>query len=232
MKKILIIASILCFTSGAHARGSTITLQIIMDDSGVLLDSEVGDKYKHEKLLPHIKLLVRRREFAHAHIDVISTSRARTIWSGSPLDLKRKPRRALNLVNSIKATPESCNNLPGAFDELTSNLKALKRQGFKSAHVIVFSSLIHTPRPCDATTEISLPQSPPVNGNINGALISSELVSSISFYWVAHLQKRIWEEFLEPTFNWASLNNVPMTLLDVERSKYSLQQGLNFGGRK
>jgi hypothetical protein len=225
MKHLLLLIIVFCFTPNVFARGTHTTIQIIMDDSGVLIDAKEADRYKLV-LLSHIKGLVRKREFARAHIDVISTSIGRTIWSGAPSDLKRKPQRALELVNSIKSAPENCNNLPGAFVELTSNLTALERQGFTKAHVIVFSSLIHTPRPCDKTTSIILPQAPPVKGNINGALSSFKSVRSIKFYWVSPHQKRVWEEFLEPTFTWALLSSVPMTFMDIERSKFSLEQGL------
>lgn len=231
MKNTLIIILILCFTSSAFAKGSHTTIQIIMDDSGVLIDAEASYRYKLT-LLSHIKKLVRKREFAHAHIDVISTSIGRTIWSGVPTDLKRKPERALALVNAIKSIPENCNNLPGAFVELASNLKALERQGFTKSHVIVFSSLIHTPRPCDETTDIILPQTPPVEGNINSALSSSKLVHSLHLYWISPHQMRVWKEFLEPTFNWAALNNIPMVFLDIERSKFSLENGLKLEVQK
>jgi len=226
MKNIYIIILVLCFTPCAFAKNYQTTIQIIMDDSGVLIEPIEADRYKLQ-ILSHIKKLVRKREFANAHIDVISTSIGRTIWSGVPMDLKRKPARALALVNAIKTIPENCNNLPDSFIELASNLKALKRQNFTKAHVIIFSSLIHTPRPCGDTTKIILPQSPPVEVNINGALISSNIVRSISFYWISPHQKRIWEEFLQPTFNLASMNKISMTFQDIERSKFSLEKGLN-----
>ena len=178
-------------------------------------------------LLSHLKKLVRKRDFSRAHIDVISTSVGRTIWSGTPSDLKRKPQRSLALINRIKAVSENCNNLPGAFVELTSNLAALEREGFTKAHVIVFSSLIHTPRPCDQTTQIILPQAPPLEANINGALSFSKILRSINFYWVSPHQKNVWEEFLEPTFMAASLNKISIRFMDIERSKFSLEQRLN-----
>lgn len=116
--------------------------------------------------------------------------------------------------------------------ELAGNLKALERQEFTKSHVIVFSSLIHTPRPCDTTTQVILPQVPPVEGNINASLTSSKTVHSISMYWVSPHQMRVWGDFLEPTFNWALNKNIPMTLMDIERSKFSLQQGLKLEKNK
>jgi len=225
MKYLLIGLMIYCSCTGAFARGSSTTIQIIIDDSGVLVDSQNADKYKLV-LLGHLKQLTRKREFGAAHIDVISTSIGRTVWSGAVSDLKRKPARALALIESIKTNIESCNNLPASFAELKSNLTALERQSFTKAHVIVFSSLIHTPRPCDKTTSITLPQVPPVEGNINGALSSSEIVRSINFYWVSPHQKSVWEEFLKPTFMWALQVGTNMTFKDIERSKFSLEKGL------
>jgi len=231
MKYLLIGLMIFSSCTGAFARGSSTTIQLIIDDSGVLVDSQNADKYKLV-LLGHLKRLTRKREFATAHIDVISTSIGRTVWSGTPSDLKRKPARAIALIESIKTNLESCNNLPASFAELKSNLIALERQSFNKAHVIVFSSLIHTPRPCDKTTKIVLPQVPPVKGNINAALASSKIVRSINFYWISPHQKSVWEEFLTPTFIWAFQSDANMTFKDIERSKFSLEKGLELEVRK
>lgn len=233
MKRILvgIATTALCFSSMAFARGSSTTIQLIIDDSGVLIEAEIAYQYKLA-LLGHLKQLTRKRELANAHIDVISTSLGRTIWSGTPSDLKRKPERALKLVDSIKANPSNCNNLPGSFVELESNLTSLKRRKFNTAHVVVFSSLIHTPRPCKKKMSIVLPQMPPAQGNINSALSSSSMVRSINYYWVSPHQKRVWEEFLKPTFDWALLKGINMTFMDIERSKFSLEKGLELEVRE
>ena len=226
MKTTISLLIILCFSMPVMARGTHTTIQLIIDDSGVLIVPADADKYKL-LLLSHLKGLTRKREFARAHIDVISTSIGRTIWSGVPSDLKRKPERALELVNAIKSNPENCNNLPGAFMELASNINALERQGFTNTHVIVFSSLIHTPRPCSEATTITLPQPPPLEGDINQTLSAYASIHSISFYWASPHQKHVWEEFLEPSFNSAKQRSIPMNLMDIERSKFSLRNGLN-----
>lgn len=231
MRHLLTLILILCFTPDVFAKNSQTTIQIIFDDSGVLIEAENADQYKI-LLLSHIRKLVRKRKFANSHIDVISSSIGRTIWSGVPMDLKRKPARALALIEAIKTKSENCNNLPASFQELSSNLRALKRQGYKEAHVIVFSSLIHTPRPCDKTSQIILPQTPPQEGNINSAISSLAIVRSINFFWISPHQMRVWEEFLKPTFNWAALNNIPFKFLDIERSKFSLERGLKLGVTK
>jgi len=184
------------------------------------------------QLLSHLKQLTRKREFSRAHIDIISTSIGRTVWSGMPSDLKRKPVRALALVNAIKANAENCNNLSGSFNELASNLRALKRQGITKSYIIVFSSLIYTPRPCGDTTTITLPQLPPVQGDINKALTSFEGTRSIDFYWAWPHQMRGREEFLIPTLIWAAQHNATFNIRDIERSKFSLRKCLNLEVRK
>jgi len=221
----------LCISLNAFAKGTNTTIQIIMDDSGVLINPVEADQYKMQ-LLSHLKKLTRKREFSRAHIDVISNSIGRTVWSGTPSDLKRKPVRALALVNAIKSIPENCNNLSGSFNELASNLRALKRQGFTKAHVIVFSSLIYTPRPCGDTTSITLPQLPPVKGDINKALTSFDGIRSIDFYWASPHQMRGWEEFLIPTLIWAAQHKTTFNIRDIERSKFSLRKSLNLETRK
>jgi len=231
MNKIIILIIFMAFTPCAHAKGTNITIQIIMDDSGVLINPSEADQYKMQFLL-HIKRLVRKRKFSTAHIDVISSSIGRTVWSGTPSDLKRKAARALALVNAVKSIPQNCNNLSGAFNELASNLRALKRQGYRAAHVIVFSSLIHTPRPCTKTTKITLPQLPPVKGNINKALTSFKGIRSIDFYWVSPHQMLGWEEFLSPTLLWADQHDTRFNLRDIERSKFSLQRALKLEAPK
>ena len=91
--------------------------------------------------------LTRKRREATAHIDVISTSYGRTVWSGTPQDLKRRHEQQQELIDKIASDDKRCNNLPGAFDELKSNMAALERRGVHEVHALVFSSLIHTPRP-------------------------------------------------------------------------------------
>ncbi len=138
MKYLSILILVFCFASTATAKGTNTTIQVIMDDSGVLISPAEADQYKMQ-LLSHLKKLTRKRQYSRAHIDVISSSIGRTVWSGTPSDLKRKPARALALVNAIKSVPENCNNLAGSFNELASNLRALKRQGFTKAYILVFS---------------------------------------------------------------------------------------------
>ena len=231
MNTSIVLFTIFCISASAFAKDTQTTIQIIMDDSGVLINPVEADQYKMQ-LLSHLKQLTRKRQFSRAHIDVINTSIGRTIWSGTPSDLKRKAKHTQSLVDSVKTNPANCNNLSGSFIELASNLRALKRQGFIKAHVIVFSSLIDTPRPCNEITSITLPQTPPVQGDINQALSSFKGMQSISFYWVSPHQMRVWEDFLAPTFKWAVANHISISITDIERSKFLLSKSLNLEPRK
>lgn len=139
------------------------------------------------------------------------------------MTIRRYPDRAQNLVEAIKSEDTRCNNLPGAFKELRSNVQQLERSGVDEVHVIVFSSLIDTPRPCPENLKITLPQTPPVDGDIVGVLTGSPSIRSIAFYWISPHQKRVWEEFLQPVFNHAKTTGLQIEFLDVERSKPALQ---------
>jgi hypothetical protein len=212
-------------STNVQAAEATTAIEILMDDSGVLQSPKEASPYEMA-LLAHIKKLARRRSAAKAHIDVISTSYGRTVWTGTPQDLKRNGERAQDLVGKIAFGKERCNNLPGAFDELKSNIAALERDGYTDVHVLVFSSLIHTPRPCGDMKTIALPQLPPVEGNINGALIGSKALRSITFYWISPHQRAVWEEFLAPALAWASLNGVRYDLFDEVRTRSALREGI------
>ncbi len=199
-----------------------IAIELIVDESGVLLDAGSAQTTKM-MLLAHLKALATKRAGAHARVNVISTSLGRTVWSGTPLELRRDPIRAQALVDAIAADPARCNNLPGAFAELKSNLAQHEREGVHGVQVVVFSSLVDTPRPCSEVTHITLPQMPPAGGDINGALSGPANLRSVAFYWVSPHQKRVWEEFLEPSFEELRARGVPVTFLDVERSLSALR---------
>ena len=219
--KTLILSFLLIVSIPAFAQ-ERIALELIIDDSGVLLEAQETHSYKL-MLLAHLKALATRRDSANARIEVISTSLGRTVWSGTPLSLRRDPARAQELVEAVTADPARCNALPGAFRELQSNLAQLERVGVEAVHIIVFSSLIHTPRPCADVTEITLPQLPPTDGDIPGAFAASTHISSVSFFWVSPHQKFVWEGFLEGAFTSLRQNGARVRFLDVERSKEALR---------
>lgn len=199
-----------------------IAIELLIDDSGVLLDADPAQSHKL-LLLSHLKALSTKRAGANAKVEVISTSYGRTVWSGTPLAIRRDPARAQELVDAIASDPGRCNNLPGAFAELRSNLAQLDREGVNTVHIIVFSSLVHTPRPCDQVRNITLPQLPPAEGDIAGALASSPNVRSVSFFWVSPHQRIVWEQFLNPTFAALRTGGTRVSFLDVERSKAALR---------
>jgi len=217
-----LILTVLLIVSVPSFAQERIALELLIDDSGVLLEAQEANQYKL-MLLAHLKALATRREGAQARIEVISTALGRTIWSGTPLSLRRDPARAIELVEAVKADPARCNALPGAFRELQSNLAQLERDGVSEIHIIVFSSLIHTPRPCADVTQITLPQLPPTEGDIPGAFAASTPIRSVSFFWVSPHQKFVWEGFLESAFVALRQTGARVTFLVVERSKDALR---------
>lgn len=198
-----------------------IAIELLIDDSGVLLEADAAQSHKL-LLLSHLKALATKRSGANAKVEVISTSYGRTVWSGTPLAIRRDPARAQELVDAVTADPGRCNNLPGAFAELRSNLAQLEREGVNAVHIIVFSSLVHTKRPCADLTTITLPQLPPAEGDIAGALTSAQNIRSVSFYWVSPHQRIVWEQFLSPAFTTLRSNGARVSFFDVERSKSAL----------
>lgn len=219
--KALLFSLLVAVSTPAFAQ-ERIAIELLIDDSGVLLDADAAQAHKL-LLLSHLKALATKRAGANARVEVISTSYGRTVWSGTPLSIRRDPVRAQELVDAVAADPGRCNNLPGAFAELRSNLAQLDREGAETVHVVVFSSLVHTPRPCDQVRNITLPQLPPAEGDIAGALASSPNVRSVSFYWVSPHQRFVWEQFLNPAFTALRDSGARVSLFDVERSKSALR---------
>lgn len=229
MKALILIAGLLVCSGVYAAKPTEITVQLIIDDSGVLLEGPLAQTNKL-KLLGHLKALLKKRSFSQARLEVISTSKGRTVWSGSLRDLKARAVRQKDLVEAIQAQKNRCNNLGGAFEELKANLQSLERQGVNTAYVIVFSSLIETPSPCHGLEQITLPQEPPVQAQINQALTASEIVKDLRFYWVSPHQLKLWQDYLSPSFAWANKRAVPMMMLDINRSAPALDHALNLGG--
>lgn len=200
-----------------------IAIQVLLDDSGVLMESEQAYEQKLA-LLGHLRSMSRQRRFAQARIDVISTSRGRGVWIGTPLDLKGGPKTDALVQHSV-SHPTHCNNLPAAFSELQMNIEHLEQQGFKNIYIIVFSSLIHTPSPCEPSMQITLPQLPPEAGIVE-VLTSSDAIQSVAFYWVDHNQRRIWGEFLEPVSVHLGERQAKFGFFDIENTVYELSSGL------
>lgn len=219
MKAILL--SVLVALSTPVLAQERIAVELLIDDSGVLLDADAAQSHKL-LLLSHVKALATKRSGANAKVEVISTSYGRTVWSGTPLAIRRDPQRAQELVDAVKADPGRCNNLPGAFAELRSNFEQLDREGVTSVHVVVFSSLVHTPRPCNQLTAITLPQLPPTEGDIASVLGGLPHVRSVSFFWVSPHQRIVWEQFLTPSFTTLRQGGARVSFFDVERSKSAL----------
>ena len=219
--KALLLSLLLVALSTPVLAQERIAIELLIDDSGVLLEAEAAQSHKL-LLLSHVKALATKRAGANATIEVISTAYGRTVWSGTPLAVRRDPGRAQALVDAIASDPGRCNNLPGAFAELRSNLAQLEREGVNAVHIIVFSSLVHTPRPCDQVQRITLPQLPPAEGDIAGVLAGLPNVRSVSFFWVLPHQRIVWEQFLTPAFTALRNSGARVSFFDVERSKSAL----------
>ena len=218
--KLLLLSILVALSTPALAQ-ERIAIELLIDDSGVLLEAQEAQSHKL-LLLSHLKALSSKRSGANAKVEVISTAYGRTVWSGTPLVIRRDPARAQELVDAVSADPGRCNNLPGAFAELRSNLAQLEREGVTSVHVVVFSSLVHTPRPCADLKTITLPQLPPTEGDIAGVLAGLPHVRSLSFFWVSPHQRIVWEQFLNPTFTVLRNGGTQVSVFDVERSKSAL----------
>ncbi|MCB9987719.1 MAG: hypothetical protein H6868_00095 [Rhodospirillales bacterium] len=206
----------------AAAAEPRVAIEVIVDDSGVLSQPKKADEYKLQ-LLGHLKELRKKRRFAKARIDVISSSYGRSVWIGTPSDLKGP--RAAPLVDAVKVRSENCNNLPGAFAELDTNLQILKSRGYDEIHVYLFSSLIHTPVPCSKESTITLPQLPPPF-DINDVLTSSDAIRTVAVYWVNPHQKRPWLDHLQTTAQWLNAKGGRFALMDIENTKYQLNSRL------
>lgn len=199
-----------------------LAIEVIIDDSGTLTEPEKAQAFKLQ-LFAHLQNLRKKRRYASARIEVISTAYGRSVWIGTPRDLKGS--RASTLVPKIEAHADYCNNLPGAFSELETSLADLEQRGYEEIWVIVFSSLIDTPRPCRDNMSIELPQLPPPL-DFARILTQSPAVRKIAFYWVNPFQKRPWFETLEPVRGWAGARGTSFSLYDIENSIYELKNGL------
>ena len=193
-----------------------------MDDSGVLTDAAEAEKYKLS-MLGHLKALNNIRRFSQARIDVISTAYGRSMWIGSPRDLNSP--RAAELLDYIQPKLDQCNNLEGAFKALEANLEQLERQGYKEVYVLVFSSLIDTPRPCNGVVNLKLPQLPPPL-DLNAILTDRESLKAVNFFWVNPHQRAVWNEFLSPSIDHSSQNGIPFGLFDIENTRFELEVGI------
>lgn len=204
------------------AQSREIAFEIVMDDSGVLTDAAEAEKYKLS-MLGHLKALNNIRRFSQARIDVISTAYGRSMWIGSPRDLNSP--RAAELLDYIQPKLDQCNNLEGAFKALEANLEQLERQGYKEVYVLVFSSLIDTPRPCNGVVNLKLPQLPPPL-DLNAILTDRESLKAVNFFWVNPHQRAVWNEFLSPSIDHSSQNGIPFGLFDIENTRFELEVGI------
>lgn len=213
----------------ARAEDKQIAIQLVVDDSGLLTSPQEADLLK-QRLLAQLKSLLKRREYAGARLDVITTSHGRTRWIGELKDLKDH-ERALALVELMPSKPDHCNSLGQSFTALGNNIRQRTAEGFTHIHVLVFSSLIDTGGPCDDVVVITLPQLPP-EMDISAELTARETVKRVSFFWVNPHQIRIWSEKLNAMNNWASTSEKKFEFLGEEETRFVISKGKIMGGRR
>jgi predicted peroxiredoxin len=230
--RLFFVLTIFClgiFPGDASAlRSPTKSIQVLMGDSGTMANKEEAEKVKM-LLLQRIKELSKTRGFRNALLEFISLSSGRTIWVGTPSIMTGED--AEKLVNAIKMKPGRCNKLTRGFDALKSNLENLDHQKrMREVWIIVFSSLIDTPEPCEKT-KITLPQVAPVY-DFTESLTASGKVKSVSFYWVKEEQFKVWSSALKPMVDWQNEQPERKFVMHKEpNTKYQLSIGLD-GGRK
>lgn len=230
--KLLTIYSLIAayLTGSAYAEKPQVshtTIQILIDDSGLMRKPKDAQAYKNA-LISHLSKLP-GSNMNKAHVDVISLTSATNIFSSKAYDLKKS---GLKLSKLSAQKPNGCSNLSASFARLKSNLMFHERAGVKDAHIIGFSSFIDAPSPCHSIRKITLPQQPPVNGGFNEAIMSSPIVRSFTAYWVYDTQVQPWVEFLTPARNWLEGKGGHLRVLDTTRSQYELQKGIMIkGGR-
>lgn len=231
MKKLFIVCVIAGFgfyffgnsssQASASPKETKSAIILVMDDSGVLTESERASQQKL-LMLAQLKALHTKKRFAQASLNIISTSYGRSVWAGSVADLRTE--RANEVLKKIEADPKRCNQLEAAFKSVKTTIKQLEQRGVNDVHVFVFSSMIATPSPCN-DLKISLPQLP-VPVNFEEIFTTSDAVSSIGFYFVNPHQLKVYQSALEPLATWANSQGKKFGLFDVEDSDYQLRQGL------
>ena len=202
---------------------------VVFDDSGLVSEPAEADALKL-RLLGHLQSLLKRREYANARLDVITTSLGRTRWVGDLRDLKDRERGAV-LVSLIPSKPDRCNNLSKSFRALGENIRARSAEGYSNIQVLIFSSLIDTGGVCEEQVVIKLPQMPP-DIDVSAELSSTDTVKRISFYWVNPHQHRVWSEKLRPLSKWASDNGVEYEFLSTEETRYAINKRKIMGARR
>lgn len=211
-KPVLTTFALCCALGTASASQDMRTAIIVVnDDSGVLSEPERAQPMKLH-LLAQLKRPGGRFKYRDATIDIISTAYGRSVWVGKPADLKHEGR-AKDLVEKVKTKANYCNDLGGAFAGLDQRLTSY-RDTYSDVHLIFFSSLIDTPKPC-ADITIELPQMPPP---IDVAALANAKLRSVLFLWVNPHQTRLWSDQLEPMRRWAQGHGVDFALLDIEQS--------------
>lgn len=177
--------TVICTNATADSRK---LVQIVIDNSGALQNSETGQKIQFAWL----QLVARDMQRGAGQNDlvhIVTTHNPRTVWEGRGSTLLRSYK--LLVEPEIEQVPDGCNELGAA---LTRVRQHIARSLADEIEIYVFSSLIPTGAPCDKV-RIQLPQPVPATIDLR-SLIQPEL-TRLSFLWVEENQEVVWADFVE-----------------------------------
>lgn len=175
--------------AGAGATGpASVLIETIIDTGGTVTEDGAADL--NRDLLAGLAALP-GRAFRDARIDLMTTSRPYTVWSGTSDDLNAQGYQVLDLV----ALTEHCADLGRAFDQADQNLRVGRPE---SAHLFVCSPLINAPYPCDTGPGITLPQPVPPALPLAG-MVEERNVRTLGIFGVHPAQEQVWTDHLEET---------------------------------
>ncbi|MCB9957149.1 MAG: hypothetical protein H6843_00895 [Rhodospirillaceae bacterium] len=165
---------------------ATVLIEVIIDNGGTVTEEDAPD-------------LIRAffanladapgRAFRDARIDLITTARPYTVWSGTPEDLYAHGREVLELT----ALTDHCSDLGRAFGQAEQNLRVGRPT---EAHLFVVSPLIDARYPCDAGPGITLPQPVPPDLPL-ARMVVQYSIRTLGIFGVHPSQEAVWTDYLD-----------------------------------
>lgn len=163
-------------------------IQIVIDNSGALQNSETGQRTQ-SAWLQLISREMQRGAGRNNLVHIVTTHNPRTVWEGRGSALLRSYK--LLVEPEIKQVTDGCNELGAALKRVRQHVA---RNLADEIEIYVFSSLIPTGAPCDKI-RIQLPQPVPATIDLR-SLIQPEL-TRLSFLWAEENQEVVWADFIE-----------------------------------
>ncbi len=225
LKNILFTAltALTLFSAPLCAASEKAAFVFVNDDSGAMTDMEHVPQLRDRMLKQFNTLKKKARRYARADLVLISTSKARPVWYGKISDLGGK--RGHEVIDRTTNDPKRCNQIAASFKAVRNAIKQLDRQGATEIHIVVFSSLISTPIPCDKIVRIDLPQLP-VQVDWLASLTPTDHVNSVTFYGVNTHQHPVYTQSLEPLAGWGEKRGKTFDIHDFESTSNALRFGL------